>query len=141
MTLYDMEYNIPLAERITDNKQYDTVLRFLKETTKYKPFKVLSTDLFPMYRNIADELGVKHQLCLIHLNREINKKVKTYTRKNNLNNKEEQQINNKVKQYKQMFFADTSEEAIKIYERYMKNIEDIPEPLKEFTKKHITKSL
>lgn len=76
LTLYDMKYNIPLAERITDNKQYNTVLKFLKETTKYKPFKVLATDLFPMYRNIADELGVKHQLCLIHLNREINKKVK-----------------------------------------------------------------
>lgn len=137
LSLYDMKYNVPLAERITDNKQYNTILQFLKDITKNKQFIVLATDLFPMYRNITDELDVKHQLCLIHLNREINKKIKDYVRKNKLNEEDKKQIYNSTKEYKEMFFAKTPEEAKKIYNEYMTGIKEIPEPLKQFTDKHV----
>ena len=41
--------------------------KFILDSTANKPFICLTTDLFPMYRNVADEIGVKHQLCIFHL--------------------------------------------------------------------------
>ena len=40
-----------------------------------------------MYRNVADEIGVKHQLCTFHLFQTINHKLKVYCRRNKINGK------------------------------------------------------
>ena len=41
--------------------------KFILDSTKNKPFICLTTDLFPMYRNVSDEIGVNQQLCTLHL--------------------------------------------------------------------------
>lgn len=84
LTLFDSVLNIPVAEKIVRHKIPENTKKFIQESTQNKPFKCLTTDLFPMYRNIADELGVKHQLCIFHLFKTINNKIKTYCRINNI---------------------------------------------------------
>ena len=64
LTLYDSILNVPVAEKIVRRRIPENTKKFIQENTKNKPFICLTTDLFPMYRNVADELGVKHQLCI-----------------------------------------------------------------------------
>ena len=45
-----------------------------------------------MYRNVADEIGVKHQLCIFHLFKTINHKLNVYCRKNNIKGKDKDHI-------------------------------------------------
>ncbi|MEN4006583.1 MAG: hypothetical protein PQ975_00375 [Methanobacterium sp.] len=44
LTLYDYILNIPVAEEITPDKEYDTIKRFIEVTTKNKKFYSLTTD-------------------------------------------------------------------------------------------------
>ena len=84
LTLFDSVLNIPVAEKIVRHRIPENTKKFIQETTQNKPFKCLTTDLFPMYRNVTDELGVKHQLCIFHLFKTINHKIKTYCRRNKI---------------------------------------------------------
>lgn len=59
LTLYDAILNIPVAERIVRRRIPKNTKKFILDSTANKPFIYLTTDLFPMYRNIADEIGVK----------------------------------------------------------------------------------
>ena len=45
-----------------------------------------------MYRNVADEIGVNHQLCIFHLCQTINHKLKAYCRRNKINTKQREHI-------------------------------------------------
>lgn len=45
-----------------------------------------------MYHNIADEIEVKHQLCIFHLFQTINHKLKVYYRRNKINGKQRDHI-------------------------------------------------
>ena len=102
-------------QKIKDRKQLEyfknELIRVL-ESTENKPFICLTTDLFPMYRNVADELGVKHQLCIFHLFKTINHKIKTYCRKNKLNKNEKQVIYNNTEKLKNCFTNIKKEEIM-----------------------------
>ncbi len=76
LTLYDAILNIPVAERIVRRRIPKNTKKFILDSTANKPFICLTTDLFPMYRNVADEIGVKHQLCTFHLFQTTNHKLK-----------------------------------------------------------------
>ena len=80
LTLYDAILNIPVSEKIVRHRIPKNTKELIIESTKNKPFICLTTDLFPMYRNVADELKVKHQLCTFHLLQTINHKLKVYCR-------------------------------------------------------------
>ena len=67
MTLFDAILNVPVSERIVHRRIPKNTKKFILDSTKNKPFICLTTDLFPMYRNVADEIGVNHQLCTFHL--------------------------------------------------------------------------
>ena len=77
LTLYDAILNVPVSERIVRRRIPKNTKKFILDSTANKPFICLTTDLFPMYRNVADEIGVKHQLCTFHLFQTINHKLNT----------------------------------------------------------------
>ena len=52
-------------KRLYTTEYLENTKKFIKESTENKPFFCLTTDLFPMYRNVADELNVKHQIMHI----------------------------------------------------------------------------
>ena len=59
LTLYDHILNIPVAEQIALNKAYETIKRFLIESTKNKRLIGITTDHVMEYKTIMNELGVK----------------------------------------------------------------------------------
>ena len=60
LTLFDAILNVPVSERIVRRRIPKNTKKFILDSTKNKPFICLTTDLFPMYRNVADEIGVNH---------------------------------------------------------------------------------
>ncbi|AMK16016.1 transposase [Methanobrevibacter olleyae] len=111
--------------------------KFIQESIQNKPFKCLTTDLFPMYINIADELGVKHQLCIFHLFNTINHKIKTYCRINNINKKEKERIYENAKELKNCIIQYSSKKAIDKFKNYLQDYDSIPEVLMQFVNKHV----
>ena len=85
LTLFDAILNVPVSKRIERRRILKNTKKFILDSTKNKPFICLTTDLFPMYRNVADEIGVNHQLCIFHLFQTINHKLKVYCRRNKIN--------------------------------------------------------
>ena len=85
LTLFDAILNVPVSKRIVRRRILKNTKKFILDSTKNKPFICLTTDLFPMYRNVADEIGVNQQLCIFHLFQTINHKLKVYCRRNKIN--------------------------------------------------------
>ena len=67
LTLFDAILNIPVSEIIVRRRMPKNTKKFILDSTENKLFICLTTDLFPMYRNVPDEIGVKHQLYTFHL--------------------------------------------------------------------------
>lgn len=103
LTLYDAILNVPISERIVRRRIPKNTKKFILDSTANKPFICLTTDLFPMYRNVADEIGVKHQLCTFHLFQTINHKLKVYCRRNKINGKKRDYIYENAQELKNCF--------------------------------------
>jgi len=56
-----------------------------------------------MYRNVADEINVKHQLCTFHLFQTINHKLKVHCRINKINGKKRDHIYENAQELKKLF--------------------------------------
>ena len=52
LTLYDAILNIPVPKRIVRYRIPKNTKKFILDSTANKPFICLTTDLFPMYRNV-----------------------------------------------------------------------------------------
>lgn len=137
LTLYDAILNVPVSERIVRRRIPKNTKKFILDSTANKPFICLTTDLFPMYRNVADEIGVKHQLCTFHLFQTINHKLKVYCRRNKINGKARDHIYENANELKNCFRQNSKQEAIEQFKQYLQNYRAIPVVLKDFIRKHI----
>ena len=137
LTLYDAILNVPVSERIVRHRIPINTKNFILDSTKNKPFICLTTDLFPMYRNVADEIGVNHQLCTFHLFQTINHKLKVYCRRNKIDGKEIEHIYENAQELKNCFRQNSTKEAIEQFKQYLQNYRAIPVVLKDFIRKHI----
>ena len=52
LTIYDSVYEIPISEKIVQNRSPTVIKQFIKESLHNKPIKAITTDLYPMYHNI-----------------------------------------------------------------------------------------
>jgi len=73
LTLSDAKLKIPIAEQIIKRNTIhkwkitkEEVSNFIKKATKDRAFHVLITDGRAMYKKIAKEFNVEHQLCIFH---------------------------------------------------------------------------
>ncbi len=137
LTLYDAILNVPVSERIVRRRIPKNTKKFILDSTENKPFICLTTDLFPMYRNVADEIKVKHQLCTFHLFQTIHHKLKVYCRRNKINGKERDYIYENAQELKNCFRQNSKQEAINKFKQYLQNYRAIPVVLKDFIRKHI----
>ena len=94
LALFDVKNNILVKEKIEEKLNPQTVKNFLKKIQDKIPIIAITTDHKPYYRNIMDKLRIKHQLCIFHLKKEFNTKIKRIKRKNKLNLEEIEQIEN-----------------------------------------------
>lgn len=137
LTLFDTILNVPVSERIVCRRILKNTKKFILDSTKNKPFICLTTDLFPMYSNVADEIGVNHQLCTFHLFQTINHKLKVYCRRNKINTKQREHIYENAQELKNCFRQNSTKEAIGQFKQYLQNYMAIPVVLKDFIRKHI----
>ena len=90
-----------------------------------------------MYRNVADEIGVNHQLYKFNLFQTIHHKLKEYCRRNKINRKERDHIYENAQELKYCFRQNSTKEAIEKFKQYLQNYRAIPVVLKDFIRKHI----
>ena len=135
LTLFDAILNVPVSERIVRRRIPKNTKKFILDSTKNKPFICLTTDLFPMYRNVADEMGVNHQLCTFHLFQTINHKLKVHCRRNKINKKQREHIYENAQELKNCFRQNSTKEAIGQFKQYLQNYMAIPGVLKDFIRK------
>ena len=137
LTLFDSVYEIPISEKIVRNRSPTVIKRFIKESLHNKPIIAITTDLYPMYRNIFDDLNIKQQLCIIHLRRTIYTKLKHYKRKNKLTEEEIEQMYKNAKKFIEIFHETNYFIAKQKYEQYINKFDEIPPVLQQFMQKHV----
>ena len=81
-TLHDTTSNYIVADAIYDTEDETTVEKFLRESTANKNKIAITTDLDKKYATIIPKLGFKHQLCIFHTKKTLNKQLKNFKDKN-----------------------------------------------------------
>jgi len=132
LTLYDHILNIPLSEKITPDKEYTTIIQFIKESTKNKPLKAITTDHVPEYKNIMDELNVKHQLCIFHFYKMIGDKLYKLLRSKKISEEEKIRLKLYFKEIREIFDATNYETSSNLLDKLLSNLDDIPKFLQKF---------
>ena len=78
LTLLNYETKIPIAEGLFDDKENGTIEQFLRDNLDTEKEIVIITDCDKRYPNIFKKIWgikVKHQKCILHLNKMITKTV------------------------------------------------------------------
>ncbi len=86
--LFDSKQNIIVADEIYSEENSTNIKDFLTESTKNKNKIAVTSDLDWKYKPIIEELGFKHQWCLFHVFKNINKKIQEHIRDNELSDDE-----------------------------------------------------
>ena len=112
-TLFDTISNNIVSDAIYDKEDETTVKKFLKESTANKNKKVITTDLDSKYPQIIEKLGFKHQLCIFHAKKSLNKQLKVFKDKFHLSEEEFEECHQQLKMIKNLFDLDNYNEAEK----------------------------
>ena len=102
-TLLDSISNCIVADAIYDTEDDTTVEKFLRESTANKNKIAITTDLDKKYASIIPKLGFKHQLCIFHTKKSLNKQLKTFKDKNRISDEEYQECHKQLKIIKDLF--------------------------------------
>lgn len=157
LVLFDLVNNIPLAEAIEDNEEYDTIKNFLIKTVAPKDRIVIVSDNGAGYEKIMDELNFDHQLCTFHLekhlrnliNKQSNKiareyraKLKKYnpsyskTKLNEMGDKKKKEFKDEMDTFLEKFMKFREQEtwlkAIDYIEQLKKELHSFPDFLSEY---------
>jgi hypothetical protein len=141
LTLYNHILNIPVNEKITSDKGYTTIKQFIQESTENKPLKAITTDHVPEYKNIMDELKVKHQLCIFHFYKMIGDKLYKILRSKKISEDEKTRLKLYFKEIREIFDATNYETASNLLDELLSNLNDIPPFLQKFITKKILPNL
>jgi transposase-like protein len=112
-TLLDAISNCIVADAIYDTEDETTVQKFLKESTANKNKKAITTDLDSKYPQIITKLGFKHQLCIFHAKKSLNKQLKVFKDKFHLSDEEYEECHQQLKIIKNLFDLNDYDEAEK----------------------------
>ncbi len=141
LTLFDHILNIPVNEKITPDKGYNTIIQFIRESTVNKPLKAITTDHVPEYKNIMDELKVKHQLCIFHLYKMIGDKLYTLLRSKKVSEDEKTLLKLYYKEIREIFNTTDYKTSSNLLDELLSNLDDIPIFLRRFIIKKILPNL
>jgi len=76
LLLHDYIFDIPIAEKIVESRKKPVLKKFIENNTKNQQKIAILTDHFKFYRKLMPELGFKHPLCIFHLRKMVNKKLR-----------------------------------------------------------------
>lgn len=112
-TLLDSVSNCIVADAIYDFEDETTVMKFLSEATANKNKIAITTDLDKKYALIISKLGFKHQLCIFHIKKSLNKQLKDYAKRYGLSEEELEECKNQLQMIKNLFDLEDYDEAEK----------------------------
>ena len=141
LTLFDHIFNIPVSEKIAPDKEYRTILEFIKESTRNIPLIAITTDHVPEYKNIMDELNVKHQLCIFHFYKMIGDRLYKLLRSKKISDDEKTKLKLYFKEIRKIFDTTKYETATKHLDELLSCFDDIPRILQRFITKNILPNL
>jgi transposase-like protein len=128
MVFFDVNSKTLIHEDIKISMASKDVENFLKESMKYVNVKSITTDMKPMYKEIIDNLGVKHQICIWHFKKDMRKAAKEVKKENELNDAEISLIYAYLDQIFQIVDSETYEEAMKNFQSFLLNLYRVPLP-------------
>lgn len=137
LTLYDYILNIPIAEEISPNKEYDTIKEFLEITTENKKFYSLTTDGLLEYKGITDELGVIHQQCIFHLLKNIKKEISPILKSEKVSKEYKTELKSYFQKIRDIFDTYVEEIALERLEKLLNEFNQIPKVLQKIIKNKI----
>ena len=140
LALFDVKNNILVKEKIEEKLNPQTVKSFLNKIRDKIPIIAITTDHKPYYRNIMDKLGIKHQLCIFHLKKELNTKIKRMKRKNKLNQEEIDQIKNIKNLIFEIIDSKNYKESKKLFNKLKKEINNHSSSFTKFINKKFLKN-
>lgn len=92
-----------MADAIYDFEDETTVMKFLKESTANKNKVAITTDLDKKYASIISKLGFKHQLCIFHTKKSLNKQLNDTAKRFKLSNEEYEVCKTQLNEIKNLF--------------------------------------
>lgn len=137
LTLYDSILNIPIAEEIVPKRTPTAIKTFIQKSTIKQPLISITTDHFREYKNIIDDLRVKHQLCIFHLYKMIGDPVNKILRSKRISTKSKISLCLYFTEIKNIFRTYEGKIAIQRLEELLQKFNDIPKLLQKFITKKI----
>ena len=137
LTLYDQIRNIPVAEQIVPKRTPTAITTFIQESTHKKPLISITTDHMPLYKNIMDNIGVKHQLCIFHLFKMMGDKVYKKLRSKKLTEREKISLCLYFTDIKNIFRTYDLKTSNQRLNKLLNDFDRIPRVLQRFIKQKI----
>ena len=137
LTLYDQIRNIPVAEQIIPKRTPTTITQFIQESTSNKPLISITTDHMPLYKNIMNNIGVKHQLCIFHMFKMIGDKAYKQLRSKKITEREKISLCLYFTDIKNIFRTYNLKTSNQRLNNLLKDFNKIPRVLQRFIKQKI----
>lgn len=121
-----------MTDAIYDTEYETTVEKFLRESTPNKNKVAITTDLDKKYTSIISKLGFKHQLCIFHTKKSLNKQLKNFKDKNRISDEEYQECHKQLKIIKDLF-------DLNDYDEFQNEVKSLIYRKKRFSSSYFTK--
>jgi transposase-like protein len=135
LALIDVDYRILIDFKIVRHLKKNHVKNFIETTLKQHRKISITTDGKPMYKDIAKELGLKHNLCIFHLMKSFSKIFNDEIDKLKLDNYEEIRILDHGLVIKELLYTKHYERAVKLLKYLSKYTKEMPESFNKFLNK------
>ena len=136
-TLFDSIHNISVADEIYPKETKKYINKFLDLNTCNQNRISITSDLDDKYKPIIEKLGFKHQWCLVHARKNINKIIKEYIKENNIEKNDIERIKDHKHKIFDLFESTSYNEARNDFNDMLKKVEDYPEIIRQIILKQI----
>jgi len=123
-TLFDSKQNIIVADEIYSKENSTNIQKFLEESTRNQKKIAITSDLKEEYKPVIEGLEFKHQWCLFHVFKNINKKIQEYIRDNELSDEELDNIRQEKLEIFSLFNSKSFKEARTRMDEILNQIKD-----------------
>jgi len=126
-TLFDSKQNTVVADDIYSKENSKNVKEFLDKNTRNKNKIAITTDLDDKYKPIIEKLGFKHQWCLFHAFKNLNKVIKKYVKENDLSDEEIDKIREEKLELFSLFDSKDFKSARNKFDKILSKVKEFSE--------------
>ncbi|MDR1819793.1 MAG: DDE-type integrase/transposase/recombinase [Methanobrevibacter sp.] len=137
LALFDIELNVLVDYHISDKIGKKEVNDFIKRSTHQQKKISLTTDGKPMYKNIADELGFIHNLCIFHIIKDVKKIVNDKMKSKKLDENQKTEYYDAGEIILKIFHSKSYKKANSKFKNLLKHLDKIPKEFVDLVKNKI----